>query len=188
MRYAETARPSRTADRPLGGLLVRLVSHVRALSPLPESPSGGASEHKRRGALTATHRRPHLLRPTIGGGRILALVLLAALALAVLPPAQPAHAATFTIGCGEGAEGDLIDAIATANANGEDDTIALAPGCTYTFFLANEGANALPVIQPDGGRTLTIAGAAGRMVRSPSSATASGSAVSTAPPTLSAGD
>jgi CSLREA domain-containing protein len=93
-----------------------------------------------------------------------AFALLAALLSVLLQPARPASAATYTIGCAEGS-GDLaalIAAIASANSNGQDDTINLDPDCSFLFINENNvtanGANALPVITSDGGRTLTING------------------------------
>ncbi len=69
--------------------------------------------------------------------------------------------ATFNIANGD--VGGLINAINTANANHQSDTIILAQNGTYTFTGANnndgnQGNNALPTILPDGGNGLTILG------------------------------
>jgi hypothetical protein len=81
-----------------------------------------------------------------------------ALAVATVAFAREARAANFTPAC-TGTTGDpaaLITAITTANANGEADTITLAPGCTYELATVNtdvpegDGANGLPIIVADG--------------------------------------
>jgi hypothetical protein len=60
--------------------------------------------------------------------------------------AQPAEAATVSVPCNTAA---LVTAITTANADGEADTLQLAPSCSYTMSSANNkwyGPNALPPI------------------------------------------
>ena len=69
------------------------------------------------------------------------------------------HAAVFEVPPGN--VGALQAAIMSANANGEDDVINLAPGALYLLQSVDNatnsaGANGLPVIAADGGRTLTI--------------------------------
>lgn len=79
-----------------------------------------------------------------------------------------ASAAPFNI-----ADGDvdaLKAAIASANANGQNDTINLAPNGTYTLFTADNstnGGNGLPVIGADGGNSLTFAGHGATIQRDP---------------------
>ncbi|MCZ7648897.1 MAG: hypothetical protein M5U26_27185 [Planctomycetota bacterium] len=78
-----------------------------------------------------------------------------------------AFGATFEI-----ADGDvtgLVSAIATANANGEADTINLAPAGTYTLTASNNtssGDNGLPAIAADGGNPLRINGRGATITRS----------------------
>jgi len=67
-------------------------------------------------------------------------------ALAARPPA--AHAETFNVACSATA---LATAIATANANGEEDFVWLAPACTYPLA-------ATWVVQPDAGNPLRVHG------------------------------
>ena len=64
----------------------------------------------------------------------------------------PAHAASYNIGTAIG----LINAIAIANSNGENDTITLTADIVLT--AVNNGDNGLPVITSDGGNALTING------------------------------
>ncbi|HEV7731775.1 MAG TPA: right-handed parallel beta-helix repeat-containing protein [Candidatus Binatia bacterium] len=68
---------------------------------------------------------------------------LAALLLLIATPIA-ARAAMINVPAGD--EAALITAIDTANTNGEDDTIALAAGSTYTFTAVNNGVTALPVV------------------------------------------
>lgn len=75
--------------------------------------------------------------------------------------APVSRAATFTIPCNDVSA--LINAITTANSNGESDTIELAAACTYTLTAVHNittGPNGLPAIVIDGSsaNTLTING------------------------------
>jgi len=91
-------------------------------------------------------------------------VLLAALALTVVPPAQ---ADTFNIVDGD--VSGLITAINTANGNTAPDTITLAAGGTYTLTVVDnstDGPNGLPSILADGGNSLTINGNGATIQRS----------------------
>ena len=75
----------------------------------------------------------------------LMVTLLAGMALSAIP-LLVARAAEFNVACDVT---QLINAINTANGNGEADTINLAAGCPYTLtdgpFLA-DGSNGLPSI------------------------------------------
>jgi hypothetical protein len=77
------------------------------------------------------------------------------------------QAATFNI-----ADSDvlaLISAINSANGNGQDDTINLATGGSYSLTSVNnstDGPNGLPVITADGGRFLNINGNGALLSRS----------------------
>jgi hypothetical protein len=64
--------------------------------------------------------------------------------LLVLVLATSAHAADINVSAGDAA--GLVNAITTANGNGQDDVIILAAGSTYTYTAANNGSNALPVV------------------------------------------
>jgi len=68
--------------------------------------------------------------------------------LALLMAAQPAASAMIDVPAGDVAA--LVAAITTANANGEADTITLAPGATYSLVAVDNtpswGANGLPVV------------------------------------------
>jgi predicted outer membrane repeat protein len=93
------------------------------------------------------------------------------LGTALLLLAYPAHAAIFNI-----ANGDILalkNAITTANANGEDDTIELATNGTYTLTSADNGLNGLPQIGPGGGHKLTIHGNGATIQRSSAGGTPS---------------
>ena len=87
------------------------------------------------------------------------LRLLSAVA-ALLGCAFGAPAATFNVSNGDVT--GLINAINTANANGEDDTINLEPLGTYTLTAVNNTdtgfPNGLPILRTDGGHTLTFTG------------------------------
>jgi hypothetical protein len=62
----------------------------------------------------------------------------------------------------------LIAAIKTANANGEDDTINLAPGSRYILTAADSDSGAgLPGITADGGKALLINGNGSAIERAP---------------------
>src|ERR1700720_4119947 len=67
-----------------------------------------------------------------------------------------ARAATFNISDGNVAA--LINAIKTANNNRQNDTIELAANGTYSLTASYSGSDGLPIIGPDGGKTLTIHG------------------------------
>jgi hypothetical protein len=77
-----------------------------------------------------------------------------AIALVAVLAARTAGAAIFTIADGDVA--GLIAAMNTANANGEDDTINLAPGSTYSVMAVDNGQNGLPLVTS----RMTIVGSA----------------------------
>jgi len=79
--------------------------------------------------------------------RIILTVLLGTTGLGV------ARTDTFPIDAG--ALASLISTITSANGNGVDDTIQLAPGATYDFNAADNGKNALPIVTSK----ITITGA-----------------------------
>ena len=88
--------------------------------------------------------------------RFCSLAVIAELLLSV----HHVHSAVFII-----PNGDVIafkNAINTANTNGEDDTIELAHNGTYSLTMidnnGDDGANGLPVIEDDPGKTLTLRG------------------------------
>jgi hypothetical protein len=96
------------------------------------------------------------------------VVLLLLLAPALLGQRQSyTVAATFTIADGDVA--GLKSAIATANTNGEDDTIDLATTGNYTLATVDNsnttGSNGLPVIASDGGHALTLNGHGATLAR-----------------------
>lgn len=81
-------------------------------------------------------------------------------------------AATFTIS--DGNVSALQAAIITANANGEDDTIELAPGGTYTLiapFGDPADEEGLPLISADNGHKLILRGNGATIERSAASGT-----------------
>src|SRR5947209_5526324 len=86
--------------------------------------------------------------------RLLLSAMLTA-ALTFLATAR-ARAATFNISDGNVAA--LISAIKTANNNRQNDTIELAANGTYQLTVSYNGRDGLPVIGPDGGKTLAIHG------------------------------
>ena len=95
----------------------------------------------------------------------LSLKLLAALVSASF--CLQASAATFTIADGDVAA--LKAAIATANSNGEDDTIELAANGSYSLTAVDNtfnGDNGLPQIDSDGGKKLAIHGNGATIQRS----------------------
>ena len=66
-------------------------------------------------------------------------------------------AATFNLSDGDVT--GLINAINSANANNQDDTINLTTGGSYALTAVDnttDGATGLPIIRTDGGHTLTI--------------------------------
>ena len=67
-------------------------------------------------------------------------VLLLLLFIAV----SPARAATIDVAAGDVTA--LRNAITTANGTGEDDTIVLPSGSTFSIAAPNNGVNALPVV------------------------------------------
>lgn len=80
---------------------------------------------------------------------ILPVILAALLLLSIwllLPPAGPARAADFNVGCNVN---ELIADLTTANGNGEADTLNLDANCEYELTVVNNsanGPNGLPVI------------------------------------------
>ncbi len=83
---------------------------------------------------------------------------------------ESTRSATFTVSDGD-VDG-LKNAIITANSNGEDDIIQLAENGSYVLTAidnSQNGQNGLPVIGPDGGRSLSITGR-GAVVRRTSAA------------------
>ena len=98
-------------------------------------------------------------------------------AVLLLLSADGARCATFNIANGDIA--GLVAAINASNGNGQDDTINLATGGTYTLTTVNnttEGATGLPVIDIDlnfstGLRSLTINGNGATVERSTTSGT-----------------
>jgi hypothetical protein len=88
-----------------------------------------------------------------------------ALAIASFALTREARAATFAPAC-TGTAGDsaaLITALATANTNGQADTITLGAGCTYELSNVNNvatggGDDGLPAIVSDAGNAITIVG------------------------------
>ncbi len=85
-----------------------------------------------------------------------------AIQLLLFPPVI--RGAVFDIPNGDVAA--LKAAIVTANTNGEDDVIALATGGFYLLTTTASGANGLPIIGPDGGRTLILKGGGATIQRS----------------------
>lgn len=82
----------------------------------------------------------------------------------VLLLTQISNAAVINVG-----NGDIIglkNAINTANANGEDDTIQLAANGIYTLTVTDNGVNGLPQIGADGGHKLSILGNGSTIQRS----------------------
>lgn len=69
--------------------------------------------------------------------------------LVLMVGAPVAGAQTFQLGSCSAS--DLSAAVATANTNGQDDTIFLKQGCTYTL-------SSQLVVSPDGGHTLSVFG------------------------------
>jgi len=107
-------------------------------------------------------------RSFTGKGRAIPRLLLA-IALLFLG-CLTASSATFNIANGDVA--GLINAINTANSNGEDDTINLAANGVYTLTVVNntiQGPNGLPVIAED--RRLTINGNGATIARSTANGT-----------------
>ena len=91
-------------------------------------------------------------------GILLVGTVLVAISLSV------AHADVVEVGC---SVTELIDAINTANSNGQPDTINLAPSCTYTLTTTNnttDGSNGLPSITSE----ITINGNGATIERSSS--------------------
>jgi hypothetical protein len=84
--------------------------------------------------------------------------------------AGSAQATSYEVGCGPTRVGDLVAAIASANATAEDDRILLTtPGCTYTLTALDnvtDGGNGLPVVASaaSAGR-LTIEGSSATLAR-----------------------
>lgn len=74
--------------------------------------------------------------------------------LAILLVVAPLTARAANIDVPAGDETALVNAIVTANGNGEDDVISLGAGSSYTFTAANNPLNALPVVTSK----ITIAG------------------------------
>ena len=86
------------------------------------------------------------------------------LTIALFSLKMSATAAVFVI-----PNGDVIalkSAIDSSNANGEDDTIELATGGTYTLTTIDNFSNGLPRITPDNGHKLTIHGNGATLERS----------------------
>jgi hypothetical protein len=81
-----------------------------------------------------------------GKARVGEILLIMLLALCISYP-QATQAATIDVPCNVT---DLVNAINTANTNGEADTLNLAPACTYTFVTLD--------ILADGGNPMTIEG------------------------------
>ena len=77
---------------------------------------------------------------------------------------QPAHAASFSVANAVA----LIAAINTANTNNANDTITLTANITLTVTdnTSINGANGLPIILADGGKSLTINGGGFTIARS----------------------
>jgi hypothetical protein len=74
--------------------------------------------------------------------------------------------------CADGDVGCLIDAIDVANANGEDDTIELAPGGAYTLTAPNPaGGSSGPTGLPAINSVITIVGRGATIARSTDMAT-----------------
>ncbi len=74
--------------------------------------------------------------------------------------------AVFTIANGDVA--GLITAVNVSNANGQDDTINLAPAGSYRLTAApdgSDGGNGLPTVLADGGHTLTVNGGGATVFR-----------------------
>jgi uncharacterized repeat protein (TIGR01451 family) len=82
---------------------------------------------------------------TLGKCISLLAIVLPTLAVAVflLQPVTMTQAATINVTCNVN---DLINAINTANSNGEPDTIILTSDCLYTLAAVNNGSNGLPLI------------------------------------------
>lgn len=86
-------------------------------------------------------------------------LLLFLVAAAILGWVCLADGATFNVSNGDVA--GLVNAITTANTNGQDDTINLAANGTYTLTAVNNtqtGANGLPIVRTDAGHTITFNG------------------------------
>lgn len=113
-------------------------------------------------------------RWTIRLQRWLALGLLLA-GLLLAQTVSVAHASTWTVASGDSTA--LINALQTANSNGQPDTIILADGCTYPLAAAHNntyGANGLPTIRNDGANNgITIIGNNALITRSGSPAACS---------------
>lgn len=93
--------------------------------------------------------------------------LLAGASALALGLAGSAQAATFSIPNGDVAA--LKRAIKAAGANAQADTISLAPNGLYTLAQVDNtlsGPNGLPLVEPDGGARLTIAGNGATLARS----------------------
>ena len=96
---------------------------------------------------------------------ILVTALIATLTLTA-PPVPAAHAASIPVTTCNAS--DLINAINTANSNGESDTITLTAGCTYTLTAPNNywyGPTGLPPITS----IITINGNGATILRNTSS-------------------
>src|ERR1051325_4305013 len=98
-----------------------------------------------------------LSRFTVRAGLLLSLLLLSA---------APSRAATFSIANGDVA--GLKNAIVTANANAEDDTIVLASGGTYNLSMTapSSAPAVLPAISSDSGHALILSGNGATVQRS----------------------
>src|SRR5215213_5558767 len=98
------------------------------------------------------------------GGPVRLLGLLICLGVSLL--GSRVSAATFNVSDGDVA--GLVNAIAGANVNGQDDTINLAADGTYTLTAADNsetGPNGLPIVRTDGGHTITFNGNAATIAR-----------------------
>ena len=88
------------------------------------------------------------------------LIVIIALLISLLGSAvtvTPAQAASFNVATAA----ELINAITTANSNGQNDTITLTASIVLTAInnsSPTDGENGLPIILPDGGSSLTVNG------------------------------
>jgi CSLREA domain-containing protein len=88
---------------------------------------------------------------------VIRLQLMVAIPSSMLIAAAAAHA-TVVVNIADGDVVGLVNAIKTANTNGQDDMINLAANGTYTLSAADNGQNGLPIILADSAHKLTIAG------------------------------
>ena len=109
----------------------------------------------------STDLLPIVRRPACARARAPIFALLVAAAVAVTGHVPRARAATFNVPCNATA---LASALATANANGEEDLLWLAPSCVYplaaTFIVRKDSGNPLRVY----GRGATLSGQSSRPV------------------------